>query len=802
MNEPVHTLIEDLDVALRQQLRLRRAESLPDFLGKDKKDARYLREPRLTVAQHFDIAPAFLIYDPLLGTIGVVEVIKAGDDGSSTATVVRRCVDHTTYLRHLLLRDRQLGERAALATELVLVTADSEHGREGLAAIGEALREALRDSNSLSQVGISVLRHGGADRFEDRLRRAFPWLLQATRRWLESPRARRGAEPDAAPSILRELTLTDYRLPGRRKLAFAEARVHLVHGPNGSGKSSIAEALELVASGKVQRLEQAGEKSYDRVIPYAKSANGTKVELAWLNAAGERTQHAFSVQADGVERPLAAAVDAGSYRLDQPLMDRLVGYSSHARAKTFLQAFFPDAVNSLAQYEQAAALHRTTLEGLARVIERLRAAREALFVVRDWRGGAKREAAEPFPELLNRWLEQTALLDLVQRARGMHATLRAAADSGWKPSDATIDAAVALLGHATDDAPFARAEQDCKAAIDALQAQLASFTASPAISSSRASAAQPVPRLSVEALNAVSPLLFEATELTSFGLLGNKTAAVINLGAAPTYGSIVIGADKWAEPVLADIDRMLEACAALARGEQEVLPWPGKGLCTEFEAARGTHATLAAAAQKLSVDFMDELRPDAGMTSEFDGSLISALNELMALFTPARWAYFDITLPHTVGSGRLDLGIQTRDTSDHTSHDVRAELRLNTAELNLYTVALFLLCIGRVPKPLNLLVFDDPLQNMDELTATALARGITKLVRLWEALGRKEELLLLFHGADDLELFRAEIPAAVYHLPWLSPSALPTPLDIPVTRPPVDALAVQSLTDRFLRISD
>ena len=46
------------------------------------------------------------------------------------------------------------------------------------------------------------------------------------------------------------------------------------------------------------------------------------------------------------------------------------------------------------------------------------------------------------------------------------------------------------------------------------------------------------------------------------------------------------------------------------------------------------------------------------------------------------------------------------------------------------------------------------------------------MVRLWAALGRTEELLLLFHGNDDLERFSKEIALALYRLPWLSPSAL------------------------------
>lgn len=145
--------------------------------------------------------------------------------------------------------------------------------------------------------------------------------------------------------------------------------------------------------------------------------------------------------------------------------------------------------------------------------------------------------------------------------------------------------------------------------------------------------------------------------------------------------------------------------------------------------------------------------------------MIAAINELMALLTPARWGYEDIELPSQLSEGRLGVGIALGNGSEA----VRAELHLNTAELNLFTISLFLLCTVRVTKPLGLIVFDDPLQNMDELTSTALARGLAKLICLLKSLGRTEEFLLLFHGYDDVERFQREISASTYRLPWLSP---------------------------------
>ena len=76
----------------------------------------------------------------------------------------------------------------------------------------------------------------------------------------------RAAAGSAASAAAEGHALDNYRLPGTRELVLADARVHLIHGPNGSGKSSIVEALELVATGKVDRLEQAQEKQYHAVI--------------------------------------------------------------------------------------------------------------------------------------------------------------------------------------------------------------------------------------------------------------------------------------------------------------------------------------------------------------------------------------------------------------------------------------------------------------------------------------------------------------------------------------------------------
>lgn len=160
--------------------------------------------------------------------------------------------------------------------------------------------------------------------------------------------------------------------------------------------------------------------------------------------------------------------------------------------------------------------------------------------------------------------------------------------------------------------------------------------------------------------------------------------------------------------------------------------------------------------------------------------LVDALNELMALFTPARWAYEDIVLRYEEDGEVSRLQFETGDIREPDGHSgppirARADLRLNTAQLNAFTLALFLLCAPRVNNPIGLLVLDDPLQNMDELTVTTLARGLAKLLRV---MPKRWSLMMLFHGEGDLARFHDEVECGVYFLPWLSPTIRGQAIDI------------------------
>src|SRR5262245_28141764 len=94
-------LIADIDIALRETIGLHRANTVAEWLEKGEVP-RYLMQPKLILAQHFDLTPAAVIYDRNLGTLGIVELVLAnGKD--SVSVQVRKHIDAATYARHLLL---------------------------------------------------------------------------------------------------------------------------------------------------------------------------------------------------------------------------------------------------------------------------------------------------------------------------------------------------------------------------------------------------------------------------------------------------------------------------------------------------------------------------------------------------------------------------------------------------------------------------------------------------------------------------------------------------------------------------
>jgi energy-coupling factor transporter ATP-binding protein EcfA2 len=778
-------LIPDLDAALKK-IGLHRANDEREWLDTTQRVSYLVPAGEVRMAHHFDLKAAMLVRDAELGTLGIVSVVSRGAD-RSVADQVREHVDAAAYARHLLLRDPKLGSSLASTVELVLVTADDA---DTVRDLGTTLRDLLKGTESLFHIGIGVLVHRGcAEPYGEGLRRAFPWLLTATRKWLSSNAAQPRA--GAAAHRLDRIVLSDYRLRGKRDVHLASTRVHLLHGPNGSGKSSLVEALELVTAGTIERLDRARHNDYLSVIANRDAQTPPHIELFRNSEASK----ACAVTKTGVEEPLDRGVRASSFRLDQPLMERLVGLEPPDRARCFLEAFFPEAASSLATYAEATAAREKALAALKQPLEITKSAQQVLSGIADWRGGGTEKSTEDFTDLLNRWLERTALADLARREHHVRATLAEARSASW---EAMHEAAVGLLAPLDADCSMLQqqAERWTREAAE-LQSKLASLRPSTHGEQVRAGQVRSITRHQCEVLNQAGAWLFDADVLGSFGPFGDKVFKVMSAGDTPTYGPIVIGGEAWAASVLSTVEAVIGAFEGLAGGTPPEA-WPGKGPCAEYVDAIKQHAAVLDAGLGLTRHFLSvlsKLSADPCAGGEFDGSLVAALNELMALFTPARWGYDDIDLPSELNKGSLNVGISVGSGEDAA----RGELHLNTAELNLFTVSLFLLCAGRVHKPLKLLILDDPLQNMDELTSTALARGMTKLVRLWERIGRDDELLLLFHGYDDLERFQAELPAAVYRLPWLSPSRAPADSIIRAEPGSRTSTRVQDLAGLFAR---
>jgi len=236
--------------------------------------------------------------------------------------------------------------------------------------------------------------------------------------------------------------------------------------------------------------------------------------------------------------------------------------------------------------------------------------------------------------------------------------------------------------------------------------------------------------------------------------------------------SLPIGGKDWDARLIEKTNDFLKVCnelkAVIDREKKpgktgESLEEPGKSCIGRF---RYLHNTLQTYQDLKDLD--EEVNDTFIQLLKKDGKLIPVLNEMINLFTPSRWAYRDISLDHEISEKKHELHLMMGEPDPGAVEKARADFRLNTAELNIFALSLFTLCAVRNQNPLSLLIYDDPLQNMDEITVTTIARGFNKLAKIFPG---NWQIMMLFHGREDLERFCREIPAPVYFLPWLSPSS-------------------------------
>jgi len=853
-----------LSRALNTQLDLSQAASLPDLIAAA--EPCWLQpEPgrRLRFGGHLDVMPHLLVYaPPPHGVLGLVCLLPAA--AGDFVAAARHAVEEAVQLRQLLLEAAEASDppQRALQVELVLLV-PSATGDDAQRRLADEFNHIARHTHYVRLIGLNLLpmpTRGDIDRAA--LRRAFCWLLHDTRAWFKEQLPEPG--PPAPPHRW-QLRLHDYRMAGERSFGVGDGRgrLHLVHGHNGAGKSSLVEALELLLTHKVQRLDHGGQSPYFGAIrhrprnePPPSAAARAELELdgeffarCVIDAAGQT----FARGAPSVQR-------AQSFRIDQAFMNDLVRADGAGRAILFLEAFAPNDNQLLADvrekqdvFEQAwaklpaallpattpddmalrlrwaqeqlaaltvtrtgapvlgwlALLPMTAAElallapvrrGLAEQLEALAAApasaapsllshidgelaalrdalpamaadlRLALRVMHEfapWEAAGQVHRGSSFEHDLQRWLELMALVDLSRKYGDVVQTLSRAAEQGWAPDVADAKALPALppdgdgvarvrqrgaelqqeLNDARErlrawqgnDAPRQRARKSAKAGTPPSRRYLLSLAEQQGLD--RAGAWLPA---------AAAPLP-----------LGQWFAQALARNQAVTLADGVIGAPgglqrpiEQAQALIATIDAVLERPKSAWHSSSAAL--------RRAEAAVKAAAALHEARSRLSGSFFQKLvEADAGSpqdTRHTQHLLQDAVNELLALATPARWAYSDIGLRTVVQGGRAELGLAAQGT--------RADLLLNTAELSAFTLVLFLLLAPRVDNPLRVLVLDDPLQNMDEMMVCTLARALASLLSVFP---KGWSVLAFFHGMDDMERIREEAPAEVYHLPWARP---------------------------------
>ncbi|HEX2642232.1 MAG TPA: AAA family ATPase, partial [Thermoanaerobaculia bacterium] len=367
-------------------------------------------------------------------------------------------------------------------------------------------------------------------------------------------------------------------------------------------------------------------------------------------------------------------------------------------------------------------------------------------------------ALEDSQAALDAWLERCALADLAERQLQIARTLSAARRADWQVEERgglfeyvqVAQSELETLERQARRWGEEREEHFRRIASVSRGMRGLAFSGPAGSAPSRARPHLSPPQIA--ALDQVGAWLPHTTPPPADTKLGNliRTATQKNRGAY-SFGNYRLAHDpEWTKPLADAASRLQTACERLQQLGKGPRMFGGSRRLETLEKVVKKHQAAEKAGAKVTKTLLANLQ-------EVNG----ALNELMALFTPARWAYPPLRLTHTTAEdGQHTVGVQAGEGT-------RADLRFNTAELNVFTMALFLLCAVRVPNPLRLLVFDDPLQNMDELTVTTLARGVGRVLRL---LPEPWRLMLLFHGLDDLDRFRQEVPSKIYKLPWLTPA--------------------------------
>jgi energy-coupling factor transporter ATP-binding protein EcfA2 len=856
-------IVSALCTELKNRFKLKQGH---DFMCSKEKD-RFFIEPtdiseNIYFSGHYETKADILVNDCLFNTLGMiyvyVEEVTRGNSTGSFPDFLKTCIDRAGYMRHLFLEDAALKNQGnsdnhkiqARCVELVIVCPGTLKEE-----FGNTLRDIAQKTDYLYSIGVNLLtipepgkkrtqKNNQEEKYfkEKDLERAFSWLLLKTRKWYEKESS---ASNNNAP--LREITLNNYRLPGKRIFNLDPNRnVHLVHGHNGSGKSTIVEALEIVVTGKSERLGNI--PNYDEVIKNIYSSDPAYVVLRFEG----KDELIFQIEKDGVSDPLDKKLKAASFRMDQAVMERLTRAGNGERANVFIDAFFPgdrevvekynaarneagkyfeklpqnlqDSIKSKKMNREDAVIDflsvlekeaietpielieaclplsleslrilaplssvlpgalgsltsglinekvLTSIDGaLKEIMDDLEAILAALYEALDLLKQLNRWKVSPqystdFKTTLDKWLEMTALTDLAEKYYTVVKSLKEARDKKWSMDEDSKQI--------FEQYPFAVKDEETirekLAMLASKRDQLRVLLEPTDIQANKEGELPAIPpilgKLETDKLDRAGDWLaypgLRAGDWLAYPGLGKIVKEALSRNKIVKFdNSLTVGKQNWAAGLIEKTKKLIAVCQQIKNKEKFE-----ESCIDRFRHLINTlrvYKDLKEMCEKIHTTFLKLLEKDE------EGNLIEVLNELLDLFTPARWAYEDISIRHEYSDKKEHkLHFEIGETKTGQVEKARADFRLNMSELNIFALSLFVLCAVRNSNPLSLLIFDDPLQNMDEITVTTLARGLNKLIKLFPA---NWQIIMLFHGLEDLERFCREIPAAVYSLRWLSP---------------------------------
>ena len=837
---------------------------------------------RIRVGGYFDLNAPLLIYDARAATVGLVEVLTAQENALEAE--LQKAIDRAAAVRQIAIQaaERQKNGAAGplpLQVEIsLLVPGADEDPRH--AKMATVLANIARQTGYLSLVGMSILRPEAAPGLTvPSVRRAFPWLLTATKKWFDGDQFKDHSDIWREPGQNFQLELQDYRLPGTLRFkSDAAVKLNVVHGHNGSGKSTLAEAVEMLLIGRARRVDEGGETDYfmavrhraqgvtdDELIKKPPAQISLSVDTIIPGTTNIRSR--LEVAPNCIRRTAGApaVLNTSSFRIDSAFMDKLAKSKPEGRAEIFLDAFSPDDIGLLPRLTTERAALRTRLdaipadlrtgapsddaqlpdwilktfawtakepirgqqnptgtpgtptlrsaitslvpitqkettlfarmqprltehytklvstsdgaglassamgpfdevlielaESIPATIPNLQTALGILQEFGDWEAKGLVKRGVSFREDLDRWLELQALADLIGRQRDTSRIVFDGRQAGWEPDKVQAD--LLILDH-IDDRRLASLQEraaELERQLADARARVHTWRESPEGILRGGSKAVATPRRQtlspreITSLNKVGDWLDATAGTTSFG---DAFQQAIMHDRPQTAGSVTIGEKN-------QLDAPIEELKSLLAGAQKLTGLGAPGTITvtaRLQQARSIYED----AQRMQTQSTETAKSFflrlAMNNSKILHQLTEAFNELLALMTPARWNYRDVVIRPATAGAKPTVGFGTEDYA-------RADLIFNTAELNASALTLFLLLAPRLPNPLQVLILDDPLQNMDDLTVVTLARALARLLPIYPP---GWLLLALFHGKSDVDHLREETLCRVYSLPWLQAS--------------------------------